>query len=218
MPLFPSFASGFALSGALIMAIGAQNLFVLRQGLRREHVGAVVAFCAGSDFLLMMAGVSGVGVILRAIPGLTTGLTLGGVAFLGWYGLAAVRRLAHPAALQAGNGGATATLGKTMRLAAAFTFSMGGPIFFASAWSFWSDFGYAVLLIGLGYAILGWNVDRNRGIVWLGIVAKLFDMIAPPLRWWEGLAHPIVIAPAAIDGLFCLGFVWFLLRRPATGA
>ena len=122
MPLFPSFASGFALSGALIMAIGAQNLFVLRQGLRREHVGPVVAFCAGSDFLLMMAGVSGVGVILRAIPGLTAGLTLGGVAFLGWYGLAALRRLAHPSALQAGNGGAAATLGKTMRMAAAFTF------------------------------------------------------------------------------------------------
>lgn len=116
-------------------------------------------------------------------------------------------------------------------LAAAFNFSMGGPIFFASAWSysvayilppdaatlrFWGDFGYAVLLIGLGYAILGLNVDRNRGIVWLGIVAKLFDMIALPVRWWEGLANPIVIAPAAIDGLFCLGFVWFLIRRPAV--
>jgi hypothetical protein len=116
-------------------------------------------------------------------------------------------------------------------LAAAFNFSMGGPIFFASAWSysvayivppdaatlrFWGDFGFAVLLIGLGYAILGFDVDRNRGIVWLGIVAKLFDMIALPVRWWEGLAHPIVIAPAAIDGLFCIGFVVFLIRRPAT--
>ena len=116
-------------------------------------------------------------------------------------------------------------------LAAAFNFCMGGPIFFASAWSysvayilppdeptlrFWGDFGYAVMLIGLGYAILGLNVDRNRGIVWLGIVAKLFDMIALPVRWWEGLAHPIVLAPAGIDGLFCLGFVWFLIRRPAV--
>ena len=114
-------------------------------------------------------------------------------------------------------------------LAAAFNFSMGGPIFFASAWSysiayleppdpaairFWGDFGYAVLLIGLGYAILGLDVDKNRGIVWLGIVAKLFDMIVLPLRWWEGLAHPLVVVPAAIDGLFCLGFVWFLIRRP----
>ena len=118
-------------------------------------------------------------------------------------------------------------------LAAAFNFSMGGPIFFASAWSysvayilppvaptlrFWGDFGYAVILIGLGYAILGLDVDRNRGIVWLGIVAKLFDMIALPVRWWEGLAHPIVLAPAGIDGLFCLGFVWFLIRRPAVAS
>lgn len=116
-------------------------------------------------------------------------------------------------------------------LAAAFNFSMGGPIFFASAWSysvaylgppdpaairFWGDFGYAVLLIGLGYAILGLDVDKNRGIVWLGIVAKLFDMIVLPLRWLEGLAHPIVVVPAAIDGAFCLGFVWFLLRYPAS--
>ena len=116
-------------------------------------------------------------------------------------------------------------------LAAAFNFSMGGPIFFASAWSysvaylgppdpaairFWGDFGYAVLLIGLGYAILGLDVDKNRGIVWLGIVAKLFDMIVLPLRWIEGLAHPIVVVPAASDGAFCLGFVWFLLRYPAS--
>lgn len=113
-------------------------------------------------------------------------------------------------------------------LAAAFNFSMGGPIFFASAWSysvayvgppdpaairFWGDFGYAVLLVGLGYAFVGLDVDRNRGIVWLGIVAKLFDMIVLPLRWLEGLAHPLVVIPAAIDGAFCLGFVWFLLRR-----
>lgn len=116
-------------------------------------------------------------------------------------------------------------------LVAAFNFSMGGPIFFASAWSysvaylgppdpaairFWGDFGYAVLLIGLGYAILGLDVDKNRGIVWLGIVAKLFDMIVLPLRWLEGLAHPSVVVPAAIDGAFCLGFVWFLLRYPAS--
>ena len=117
-------------------------------------------------------------------------------------------------------------------LAAAFNFCMGGPIFFASAWSyavayigvpdpatlrFWGDFGYAVILIGVGYAILGVDIDRNRGIVWLGIIAKLFDMIALPLRWSEGLAHPIVLVPAGIDGLFCLGFVVFLVRRPAVG-
>ena len=82
-------------------------------------------------------------------------------------------------------------------LVAAFNFSMGGPIIFTSAWSysvtyivppdaatlrFWGDFGYAVLLIGLGYAIIGFDVPRNHGIVWLGIVAKLFDMIALPVR------------------------------------
>ena len=56
-----AFATGAALSLGLIVAIGAQNAFVLRQGLRRQHVGAIVAFCALSDAALMVAGVAGLG-------------------------------------------------------------------------------------------------------------------------------------------------------------
>lgn len=69
--MFAPFLSGFLLSAALIMAIGAQNLFVLRQGLKREHVGPVVLFCGGADALLIAAGVAGVGAFLAAIPQLT---------------------------------------------------------------------------------------------------------------------------------------------------
>ena len=57
--MFEAAAAGFLTGLSLIMAIGAQNAFVLRQGLRREHVGAVVAVCAGSDALLIAAGVAG---------------------------------------------------------------------------------------------------------------------------------------------------------------
>jgi L-lysine exporter family protein LysE/ArgO len=90
--LFPSFAKGFALSAALIVAIGAQNMFVLRQGLRREHVGPIVLFCGTADALLIAAGVAGLGAILALIPGLSLFLTLGGAVFLGAYGLSALRR------------------------------------------------------------------------------------------------------------------------------
>ena len=55
MPYAPAFISGFALAAALIVAIGAQNIFVLRQGLRREYVGATVTFCITVDVLLMAA-------------------------------------------------------------------------------------------------------------------------------------------------------------------
>ncbi len=87
-----AFFKGFMLSAGLIMAIGAQNMFVLRQGLKREHVWPVVLFCAAADAMLIVAGVNGLGVLLSAIPGLSVALSLGGAAFLIWYGYGALRR------------------------------------------------------------------------------------------------------------------------------
>jgi hypothetical protein len=113
-------------------------------------------------------------------------------------------------------------------LAAGFNFCTGGAIFFHPGWSysiayiglpddstlrFWSDFGFAVLLVGLGYLIIALDLDRGQGIAVLGVIAKLFDVIVLPTRWIEGLAHGIVIVPAAIDGLFCIGFILYLIRR-----
>lgn len=115
------FISGFALSAALIMAIGAQNLFVLRQGLKGEHVGPIVLFFGLSDALLITAGVSGVGAFLAAVPELTTILTIGGALFLGWYGITALRRMTSASAVSV-----AATEGHSLRrvmvTGAAFTF------------------------------------------------------------------------------------------------
>lgn len=77
---------GFSLGLSLILAIGAQNAFVLRQGLRREHVLAVVLVCAGSDALLIAAGVAGFGAAQALVPWLGTAMRWGGVAFLLAYG------------------------------------------------------------------------------------------------------------------------------------
>lgn len=119
--MLPAFTKGFALSAGLIIAIGAQNMFVLRQGLKREHVLAIVLFCAAADAALIMAGVSGLGGVLALIPGLSLVLGLGGAAFLGWYGVTALRRAARPSALVVGHEGGL-TLGAALAGSAAFTF------------------------------------------------------------------------------------------------
>jgi len=79
-------ASGFGLGFSLILAIGAQNAFVLRQGLRGEHVLAVVLVCAVSDAFLVTAGVAGFGALAEAVPGLERVMRYGGAAFLLAYG------------------------------------------------------------------------------------------------------------------------------------
>jgi L-lysine exporter family protein LysE/ArgO len=90
MPL--PFVQGFATSAALIVAIGAQNAFVLRQGLKREHVLAVVLVCALSDALLITLGVAGVGALVQASPLMMGVARWGGALFLAAYGLMAARR------------------------------------------------------------------------------------------------------------------------------
>ena len=78
--------TGFFMGLSLIVAIGAQNAFVLRQGLRREHVGPVVAVCAISDALLIAAGVAGFGLVIGVLPWVVTLMRWLGVAFLAVYG------------------------------------------------------------------------------------------------------------------------------------
>jgi L-lysine exporter family protein LysE/ArgO len=77
---------GYLTAVSLILAIGAQNAFVLRQGIRREHVGAVVAVCAISDAVLIAAGVAGFGAVSGAVPWIGDAMRWAGVAFLVVYG------------------------------------------------------------------------------------------------------------------------------------
>ncbi|WP_243695279.1 LysE/ArgO family amino acid transporter [Agromyces protaetiae] len=91
-----SLAAGLGLGLSLIIAIGAQNVFVLRQGIRREHVFAVAAVCAASDLVLIAVGVSGIGAVLAAVPWLIDAVRWAGFAFLVGYGLLAARRALRP--------------------------------------------------------------------------------------------------------------------------
>lgn len=84
-----AFAAGLFAGAGLIIAIGAQNAFVLRQGLQRRHVGRVVLACAGADVALILAGVGGMGALVLQWPLLLQALRFGGAAFLLWYGVQA---------------------------------------------------------------------------------------------------------------------------------
>ena len=97
------FLLGFGTMITLIVAIGAQNAFVLRQGLRRQAVGRVVAVCAISDAILVAAGVAGFGAIVHRWPqAITAAAVVGGLFLLG-YGFLAARRAVRPSAMQAGD-------------------------------------------------------------------------------------------------------------------
>jgi len=90
--VLPSALAGLGLGLSLIVAIGAQNLFVLRQGIRRQHVTAVVVVCTLSDALLIVLGVSGVGALLQTLPGVIDVVRWAGALFLAGYALLAARR------------------------------------------------------------------------------------------------------------------------------
>ncbi len=118
----PVFVQGLLLSLALIVAIGAQNAFVLRQGLRQEHVGAVVLFCAAADAVLIAAGVMGMAQALGDRPGLARLLALAGAAFLTVYGVQALRRSRNAGRLVSSPGQVASGRPAVIAQAAAFTF------------------------------------------------------------------------------------------------
>jgi len=118
----PAFMTGLVLSATLIVAIGAQNAFVLRQGLRREHVVPIVVFCIVADFLLISAGVAGLSTLIGDAPLLTTLLTAGGAVFLGAYGVTALKNATKPRTLEANADGRGGSLRAVLAQAAGFTF------------------------------------------------------------------------------------------------
>lgn len=115
--------AGYLVALSLIAAIGAQNAFVLRQGLRREHVLPVVLICAGSDAVLIALGVGGFGAIAAALPWFATAMRWLGVAFLAVYGA-----LRFKAALKGGEAlmpapGASQPLGRVLAMCVMFTWA-----------------------------------------------------------------------------------------------
>ena len=95
-----AFISGFLISISLILALGPQNVFVLRQGLLRSHVFASCLVCSISDALLIAAGVLGVGLFISEIEGLATWMSVGASIFLIFYGFLRVKSALNPKGLE----------------------------------------------------------------------------------------------------------------------
>ena len=189
LPLSPAVASaaavalqGLLLSLGLIVAIGAQNAFVLRQGLRREHVGSIVLFCALADALLIASGVLGMGEALGERPGLARGLALAGALFLAVYGWRAWRRARQAQRLQAAAGGGG--LGRAAAIVQAAAFTLLNPHVYLDT----------VLLVGsIGaqqpVALRGWFIlgASAASALWFGLLGYGARWLAPwfarPRAW-----------------------------------
>ena len=114
--------TGFGFGISLIVVIGAQNAYVLRQGLRREHVAIVVGICAASDALLIIAGVGGLGALIDAAPRALDVMRVVGAVFLLGYAFVAVRRVLHPQVLDPASGaGPAVTARRAVTTALALT-------------------------------------------------------------------------------------------------
>jgi L-lysine exporter family protein LysE/ArgO len=113
--------SGFLSGAVLIIAIGAQNSFVLRQGIRREHVLPIVLACALADIFLIAAGIAGVGTLIQSAPMLLTLTRYSGAVFLVVYGCIAAKRALNPDVVDF-NAEVGSSLGVAMTTCAAFTF------------------------------------------------------------------------------------------------
>jgi L-lysine exporter family protein LysE/ArgO len=195
--------AGFGFGLSLIVAIGAQNAFVLRQGLLRSHVLAVVAVCALSDVALIAAGISGVGLALDRLPVLTMIVRIGGAVFLVVYGLLAARRAFRPSSLtpegeaDARAGRASAGLAATVATCLALTW-LNPHVYLDTIvllGSVANSHGDSRWLFGAGAAV--------ASIVWfsaLGYGARLLrPVFARPTAWrvLDGIIALVMFAIAA---------------------
>ncbi len=197
----PAFLSGFSLGLGLIVAIGAQNAFVLRQGVRREHVLATVLICALSDAVLIAAGVAGFGALARAVPGLEGGMRLFGALFLLWYGARAF--------LAAWRGGQALDAGGTAR------HSLRGVALTVLALTWLNPHVYldTVVLVG---SVAAQYQDRT-GFALGAITASVTFFFA--LGYGARLLTPLFARPAAwrVLDLLVGGVMWTIAARLLLG-
>lgn len=177
-------AAGLGTGLSLIVAIGAQNAYVLRQGLRREHVPAIVAVCALSDLVLITAGVAGLGALVRVRPGVLTAVAWAGAAFLVGYGLLAARRALRPGSLHPQREAQGAGGGASMR----------GSVLTCMGLTWLNPHVYLDTVLLLGSVAAGYGTHRWLFAVGAGTASVL---------WFCGLgfgarfARPVFARPSA---------------------
>ena len=197
--------AGLGLGLSLIIAIGAQNAYVLRQGLRREHVVAVIVICALSDLVLIGLGVGGAGLVFDAVPWLVPAVRFAGAAFLLVYAVLAARRAIRPTAtLTASDASGQAKLATVVATALALTWLnphvyLDTVVLLGSIASTHGEYRWA-FGAGAGVASIAWFTA-------LGLGARLLaPVFARPLAWriLDGLIAVVMvgIAVSLIGGAF----------------
>ena len=181
MSITADLIAGFLAGAALIIAIGAQNSFVLRQGIGREHVLPVVLVCASADALLIVAGIAGLGALIQSLPIVLDVARYGGAAFLVAYGLAAGRRTLRPRELTVDPGVRT-SLSTALTACLAFTFLnphvyLDTVILLGSLASQRGDSGRWVFGIGAATASFVWFLALGYGARLLG------PLFRRPIAW-----------------------------------
>lgn len=205
--IFPVFMQGLALGFSLIVAIGAQNAFVLRQGLLREHVGSIVAFCAVADALLILAGVMGMAQALGAHPGLARVLALLGSLFLASYGLLALHRARQMNQLQAVPEGMQLSRRAALIQAAAFTLL--NPHVYLDTVLLMGSIGAQQVTHLRGWFIFG---ASTASLCWFGLLGFGARWLAP----WFAKPKAWQILDGVI-GLTMCGLAAILLRHVVNG-
>lgn len=168
----PDLIAGFFSGAALIIAIGAQNSFVLRQGIRREHVLPIVLVCAGADALLIVLGIAGLGALIQSVPYLLEVTRYGGASFLVAYGFVAARRALQPHQLTVDSGVGTS---RRAAIATCLAFTFLNPhvyldtvILLGSLANQWGENGRWVFGCGAAAASFVWFFALGYGASLLG--------------------------------------------------
>lgn len=192
--MFASVA-GFFTGLSLIIAIGAQNAYVLRLGLMRHHVFAVVLFCAVSDAVLIIAGVAGLGALIQQVPLLLEVFRYAGAAYLIWFGIGALRRAINPKTLEAQ--GESLPLVKTLATMAALTWL--NPHVYLDTVILLGSIGNQFVPNQWWFALGG----ATASFVWffsLGYGAKLLSRYMASVRFWQVLDIAIAAVMFTIAG------------------
>ncbi len=181
--------TGFATGLGLIIAIGAQNAFVLRQGLRREYVFPIVLFVSLSDALLIVVGIAGLGAVIQGFPVALEVIRYAGAAYLTWFGIGALRRAMKPATLEAASESKGSVVGALLSIAAL---------------TFLNPHVYLDTVILLGGVANQFNDDRwifglgaaTASFVWffsLGYFAKFLSRFVSNPKFWRVLDSFIAV-------------------------
>ncbi|MFI1717601.1 LysE/ArgO family amino acid transporter [Streptomyces litmocidini] len=196
--------AGFGTGLSLIVAIGAQNAFVLRQGVRRHAVLAVVAICAVSDAVLIALGVAGVGAVVTAWPAMLTAVGLAGGAFLLCYGFLAARRVLRPDPTAALTGGGPDAGSARRAVLTCLAMTWLNPHVYLDTvlllGSLASDRGDLRWAFGAGAALasLGWFFA-------LGFGARLLSGVLSRPRAWRVLDGLVAVTMLAMGAMLVAG-------------